>query len=142
MSRAWLTDFLKQPDAPKYFGHTKKLHDMKPVLVVGVVLRVLVVWIYAQGGGTYDRALVDKGRAIFDRDDCDECHSTDGKSDGVDGAPNFMNHASVEWIERLIRDGSAPTLFSDHNEMPKFGPDKLSDDDVKTLAAFIARQRS
>ena len=142
MSRAWLTDFLKQPDAPKYFGHTKKLHDMKPVKAEGEELRALVEWIYAQGGGTYDRALADKGRAIFDRDDCDECHSTDGKSDGVDGAPNFMNHASVEWIERLIRDGSAPTLFSDHNEMPKFGPDKLSDDDVKTLAAFIARQRS
>lgn len=142
MSRAWLTDFLKQPDAPKYFGHTKKLHQMKPVKAEGEELRALVEWIYAQGGGTFDQALADQGRAIFERDDCDECHSADGKTEGVDGAPNFAGHASLEWIERLIRDGGAPTLFSDHNEMPKFGPDKLSDEEVAALAAFIARQRS
>jgi ubiquinol-cytochrome c reductase cytochrome b subunit len=141
-SRAWLTDFLKQPDAPKYFGRTKKLHQMKPVKAEGDELRALVEWIYAQGGGTFDRALADKGEAIFKRDDCDECHAVDGKSDGVDGAPNFAGHASVEWIARLIRDGSVPTLFSDHNEMPKFGRDKLADEDVAALAAFIARQRS
>jgi ubiquinol-cytochrome c reductase cytochrome b subunit len=142
MSRAWLTDFLKQPDAPKYFGHTKKLHQMKPVKAEGDELRALVEWIYAHGGGTFDRTLAQKGEEIFKRDDCDECHSTDGKSEGVDGAPNFGGHASIQWIERLIRNAGDLTLFSDHNEMPKFGPHKLDDDDVKALAAFVARQRS
>ena len=30
-----LADFLKQPDAPRYFGKTKRLHGMKPVKPVG-----------------------------------------------------------------------------------------------------------
>ena len=115
---------------------------MKPIKAEGDELRALVEWIYAQGGGTFDRALADQGDEIFKRDDCDDCHSADGKSDGVDGAPNFAGRGTLGWLTRLMRDGSAETLFSDHNEMPKFGPDKLSDEDVAALAAFIARQRS
>ena len=141
-SRAWLTDFLKRPDAPEYFGKTKKLHGMKPVKAEGEDLRALVEWLYSQGGGTFDAALAKKGEEIVKRDECDDCHSTDGKSEGVDGAPNFAGRGTIAWIERLIRDGSAGTLFSDHNEMPKFGRDKLSDDDVAALAQLIARQRS
>ena len=142
MSRAWLIDFLKQPDAPKYFGNTKKLHGMKPVKAEGEELRALVEWIYAQGGGKFDQALADRGHEIYKRDDCDDCHSDDGKTEGVDGAPNFAGHASAEWIEKLIRDGGLPTLFSDHNEMPKLGKEKLSDDDVAALATLIEGQRS
>jgi len=87
-------------------------------------------------------ALAKKGEEIVKRDECDDCHSADGKSEGVDGAPNFAGRGTIAWIERLIRDGSAGTLFSDHNEMPKFGRDKLSDEDVAALAQLIARQRS
>ncbi|MCU1282493.1 MAG: Cytochrome b/b6 domain protein [bacterium] len=141
-SRAWLDDFLAQPDAPKYFGHTKRLHGMKPIKATGDDKRALVEWIYSQGGGSFDRALADKGAAIFTRDSCDDCHSADGKSEGVDGAPNLAGRAGTEWIERLIRDAGDPTLFGDRNEMPKFGADKLGDEDVAALAALIARQRS
>jgi ubiquinol-cytochrome c reductase cytochrome b subunit len=141
-SRAWLDDFLAQPDAPKYFGRTKRLHGMKPVKAQGDDKKALVEWIYSQGGGTFDRALADQGAAIFKRDDCEDCHSLDGKSEGVEGAPNLTGRAGLAWIERLIRNAGDLTLFSDRSEMPKFGPDKLSDDDVKALAALIARQRS
>jgi ubiquinol-cytochrome c reductase cytochrome b subunit len=141
-SRAWLDDFLAQPDAPKYFGPTKKLHGMKPVKAQGDDKKALVEWIYSQGGGTFDRALAQKGLEVVKRDDCEDCHSLDGKSEGVEGAPNLAGRAGVEWIERLIRNAGDPTLFSDRNEMPKFGSDKLSDDDVAALAALIARQRS
>jgi ubiquinol-cytochrome c reductase cytochrome b subunit len=141
-SRAWLTDFLKQPDAPRYFGHTKKLHGMKPVKPDGDELRALVEWVYAQGGGTFDRALADRGLAIYHRENCDDCHSDDGKAEGVDGAVNFAGHATTAWIARLIRDGGEPTLFSDRNEMPKFGADKLSDDDVAALAQLVAAERA
>jgi ubiquinol-cytochrome c reductase cytochrome b subunit len=140
-SRAWLTDFLTQPDAPRYFGRSKKLHGMKPVKVEGEELRALVEWIYAQGGGSFDKALADRGLAIYHRENCDDCHAEDGKSEGVEGAPNFAGRGTTAWIARIIRDGSEPMLFSDRNEMPKFGPDKLADDDVAALAALIAAQR-
>ncbi len=141
-SRAWLTDFLARPDDARYFGATKKLHGMKPVKAKGDELRALVEWIYSQGGGTFDATLAARGAEIYKRDDCDDCHSADGKTEGVDGAPNFAGRGTLDWIERVIRDGSAPTLFSDHNEMAKFGRDKLSDDDVAALAALVAGQRS
>ncbi len=141
-SRAWLTDFLKQPDTPKYFGHTKRLHGMKPVKAQGDELRALVEWIYSEGGGTFDRALAARGEAIFKRDNCDDCHSADGKTEGVDGAPNLAGHAGADWVRRLIRDGGAETLFSDRNEMTRFGADKLSDDDVALLTALVTGQRS
>ena len=104
---------------------------MKPVKAEGDELRALVEWIWSQGGGTFDRALAQKGAEMFKRDDCDECHSADGKTEGVDGAPNFAGHASLAWIERLIRDGGAATLFSDHNEMAEVrAPTSVSDEDV------------
>ena len=42
-SRAWLTDFLQDPDAPRYFGKTKKLHDMKPLRLPDDELRALEI---------------------------------------------------------------------------------------------------
>ena len=141
-SRAWLTDFLQQPDDAKYFGHTKKLHGMKPVKATGDDLKALVEWIYSQGGGEFDHALADKGRTLVEQFTCDDCHSLDGKAEGSDGAPSLGGRATADWVKRLIRDGSDASLFSDHNEMPKFGPDKLSDEDVAALASFVLRQRS
>ncbi|MDB4965348.1 MAG: Cytochrome b/b6 domain protein [Myxococcales bacterium] len=141
-SRAWLTDFLKQPDAAKYFGKTKKLHGMKPVKPVGDELNALVEWIFAQGGGDVDAALVARGETIWTRESCDDCHSADGKSEGVSGAPNLAGRGTLAWIEGLIRDGGGPLYFSDHNEMPRFGADKLSDEDVAALARLIAAGRT
>jgi len=141
-SRAWLSDFLTQPDAPKYFGHTKKLHAMKPVKFSGDEMHAVVEWLYSRGGGTFDQALAAEGRKLVEQYSCDDCHSLDGTAEGSDGAPAFTNRATAGWVKELIRDGSAAHLFSDHNEMPKLGPDKLSDDDVALLAAFVLRQRS
>jgi ubiquinol-cytochrome c reductase cytochrome b subunit len=141
-SRAWLADFLKQPDAPKYFGKTKRLHGMKPVKPEGDELAALVEYLYAEGGGTFDRDKAARGAEIFKRENCDDCHSTDGKTEGVEGAPNLAGRASAAWVEQVIRDAGAETLFSDHNEMPKFGRDKLSDEDVAALVQLLLRQRS
>jgi ubiquinol-cytochrome c reductase cytochrome b subunit len=141
-SRAWLTDFLTQPDANKYFGRTKKLHGMKPVKFAGDEMRAVVEWLYSRGGGTFDQALADQGRKLVEQYSCDDCHSLEGSGEGSEGAPAFTGRGTAEWVKRLIRDGGEPSLFSDHNEMPKFGPDKLSDADVTALAAFVVRQRS
>ena len=60
-----------------------------------------------------------------------------------------LSHELVDsFAMRLVREPAtvdvvvAETLFGDHNEMPKFGPDKLGDDDVKALAALVTAQRS
>ena len=95
-----------------------------------------------RAGGSVDRALAAQGADIWKRESCDDCHSVDGKSEGVDGAPNLGGRASVEWIARVIRDAGAEMLFSDRNEMPRFGKDKLSDDDVQALVALLRGERA
>lgn len=139
-SRAWLADFLKRPDDPDYFGRTKKLHQMKPVKPDGDELAALVEYLYARGGGSFDAARAAAGEAVFKRESCDECHDSDGITAG-DGVPNLGGRASPAWIERLIRGADAGTLFDGKNEMPKFGPDKLGDDDVRALVTLLRAER-
>jgi ubiquinol-cytochrome c reductase cytochrome b subunit len=139
-SRAWLADFLQRPDDPDYFGRTKKLHQMKPVKPVGDELTALVEFVYSRGGGRFDGARAVAGEAIFKRENCDECHDSDGKTAG-DGVPNLGGRASDAWIEQLIRDAGGALFFDGKSEMPKFGPDKLSDDDVRALVAMLRAER-
>ena len=141
-SRAWLADFLKQPDAPRYFGKTKRLHQMKPVRPNDDELASLVEYVYSLGGGAIDAARAARGQTIFARESCDDCHSLDGKTEGVEGAPNLAGRANADWIEGLIRDAGGAAYFSDRNEMPRFGADKLSDADVRMLADLLGAGRS
>jgi ubiquinol-cytochrome c reductase cytochrome b subunit len=140
-SRAWLTDFLANPDAPRYFGRTKKLHQMKPVKPTGDELAALVEFVYSQGGGDFNRARADQGQQIFRRENCDDCHATDGKSEG-DGAPNLAGRGDDAWLREVIRDAGRGLWFGDHNEMPRFGPDKLSDADVAALVQLLRAERA
>ncbi len=139
-SRAWLTDFLQDPDAPRYFGKTKRLHDMKPVKVRGQELRALVELVYGEGGGAVDAALVAAGQRIYARESCDDCHSRDGKTAG-EGAPNLGGRAQPAWIAGLIRDGGGGLYYDERNEMTRFGADKLSDADVVALTELLVAER-
>lgn len=140
-SRAWLTDFLRDPDGPRYFGRTKKLHLMKPVKPTGDELRALVEYLYSLGGGSFDAAMAARGQAIFRRESCEDCHAVDGKTEG-DGAPNLAGRGSVAWVARLVRDAGVGLYYDTKNEMPRFGPDKLSDAELDALTALLAAERT
>lgn len=140
-SRAWLTEFLQDPDAPRYFGRTKRLHDMKPVKVRGEELRALVELVYSDGGGTFDAALAAAGEKIYTRESCDDCHSRDGTSSG-EGAPNLGGRAKAAWIAGVLRDASGGAYFEARNEMTRFGGDKLSDADLAALTELLLAERA
>lgn len=139
-SRAWLTDFLLDPDAPRYFGRTKKLHDMKPVKVRGDELRALVELVYADGGGSSDAALVAAGEKIFAREDCDDCHARDGKSEG-DGGPNLGRRALAGWVTGLLRNAGGGGYYGSRDEMTHFGAEQLSAVDVDALTRLLQSER-
>jgi ubiquinol-cytochrome c reductase cytochrome b subunit len=139
-TRAWLTDFLQNPEAPRYFGRTRKLHQMKPVKAGGADLDALVEYMWALGGGEVHKGKMQRGETVFRREHCDDCHATDGKAEG-DGAPNLGGRGSAAWIETMIRDPGHPALFGDHNEMPRFGRDKLADAEVQSLVQLLAEER-
>jgi ubiquinol-cytochrome c reductase cytochrome b subunit len=72
--------------------------------------------------------------------ECSNCHEVEAGKDNE--GPNLFAHGNKAWVERVIRDSSAKDLFGEEAQMPKFGTDKLTDEQVASLAAFVVAQRA
>jgi ubiquinol-cytochrome c reductase cytochrome b subunit len=95
------------------------------------------------------KALVDKGRAIFETGalakgklsaNCVDCHSLAAgakKGSGKDSsAPSLAGYASVDWLKRFVADPGHPENYGEHNHMPAF-KDRLSDRESNLLARWL-----
>lgn len=134
-SRAWIRDFLKNPNGPRFFG-TTSIDKMEPVTLEGAELDAIVELVYAQtGADDADAALVEKGKEIFDDSgDCSLCHELDGTSES--SGPNLGGRGSVEMLGEFIGRPSHPKWFGKLNEMPDFY-DKYNRAERDKLAAMI-----
>lgn len=144
-SRAWLSALVRDPNQPQFFGKTKhddmeaypadKVSDEQLAATVEYVVQLM-------GDETMkaDAALADKGKALWaDELECSNCHEVEAGKDNE--GPTLFGHGSQPWVERVIRDSSAKDLFGEKAQMPKFGTDKLTKEQVASLAAFVVRQR-
>jgi mono/diheme cytochrome c family protein len=138
-SRAWLVAFLKAPDGPLRMGPCKLEKGMKPVAGTGDELSTLAELVYAESGaGDVDRERAQRGRALFEQKDCDNCHELDGTT--ASEGPNLGGRGTPAYVQAIIRDASAPALYGKRNRMPRF-QGKLNDDEIATLARFVLGQR-
>ncbi|HET6582634.1 MAG TPA: c-type cytochrome, partial [Nannocystaceae bacterium] len=71
--------------------------------------------------------------------ECSNCHEVEAGKDNE--GPTLFGHGTHAWVESVIRDSSAKHLFGEKAQMPKFGTDKLTNEQVTSLAAFVVRQR-
>lgn len=149
-SRAWLAALVRDPNEKRFFGGTKH-EDMDPypestddenlTAIADDQLDALVEYLWQlQGEEDVDATLASSGKELWDDElDCNGCHEIEA---GVEGSgPNLLGHGSQAWVARVIRDSSAVDLFGSEAQMPKFGEDKLDDEQLQELAAFIVRQR-
>jgi ubiquinol-cytochrome c reductase cytochrome b subunit len=144
-NREWLTSLIRNAQDKRFFGGTKAHRDMKaysekdlPEADLQAIVEYLTS-LMGDEGAQVDAALAKKGQEIFDGDiDCNNCHMTKPGEKG--DAPNFAGHGSRAWIERVIRDSSAPDLFGEAAEMTKFGK-KLTDEQIRQLSDLVASQR-
>jgi ubiquinol-cytochrome c reductase cytochrome b subunit len=144
-SRAWLTALVRNPNDPRFFGGTK--HDsMDPYPEKDLPQEQLdaaveyVVSLMGDPSMQVDDTLAATGKTLWEDElDCNSCHEVEAGEDG-DG-PNLLGHGSSAWAARVIRDSSKPDLFGEAAQMPKFG-DKLSDEQIEQLAAFVVSQRA
>jgi mono/diheme cytochrome c family protein len=85
-----------------------------------------------------DPALAERGRQLWASElECNTCHETVA---GVAGAaPNFAGRGQKTWIARVIEDSSAPDLYGDVAEMPKFR-DELAPAQIEQLADLLHAQ--
>lgn len=149
-SRQWLAALVRDPNAMRFFGGT--IHeDMDPypevatsdeqtAIEAGQLDALVEYLVQLQGDEGIDVTLAEQGKALWDDElDCNGCHEITPGEEG--SGPNLLGHGSVAWVGRVIRDSSAADLFGSEAQMPKFGEDKLSEEQVAALAAFIVRQR-
>lgn len=145
-SRAWLAGLVRNPNDKRYFGGTKH-EDMDPYPEIGEnaisaeQLDALVEYLWKlQGEADVDETLAAEGKALWDDElDCNSCHEIEAGADG--SGPNLLGHGSASWVARIIRDSSKADLFGEEAQMPKFGEDKLDEQELADLSQFIARQR-
>jgi ubiquinol-cytochrome c reductase cytochrome b subunit len=145
-NRAWLSSLIRDPNQPQFFGKTK--HDDMEAYPVDKVsdeqLAATVEYLVQLMGDetmVADAKLAETGKALWaDELECSNCHEVEAGKDNE--GPTLFGHGSPAWVERVIRDSSAKDLFGEEAQMPKFGTDKLTDQQVASLAAFVVRQRA
>ncbi len=146
-SRAWLAALIRNPNDKRFFGGTKH-EDMDPYPAEGEdgvpqdQLDALVEYLVQLAGDEgVDTVLAETGKTLWEDElDCNGCHEIEK---GVEGSgPNLLEHGSQAWVARVIRDSSAVDLFGEEAQMPKFGEDKLSEEQLQELSAFIVKQRA
>ena len=145
-SREWLSSLVRDATQPQFFGKTKH-DDMEPYpedKVSSEQLEATVEYLVLLMGDESmkaDPTLAEKGAALWkDELECSNCHEVEAGKDNE--GPNLSSHASLAWVTRVIRDSSAKDLFGEEAQMPKFGTDKLSDEQVAALAAYVVGQRA
>lgn len=141
-SRAWLTEFLKDPDSPRFYGRTKLKGSMKAVQLQPEPLADLVEYLISLGGPAagagLDAARVQRGAALFEAENCDLCHERSGKEGQ---GPGLKDYASLAFARAILHDPGAPELYGSKNDMPAFGK-KLSAAEIDRLAAFLMTLRA
>jgi ubiquinol-cytochrome c reductase cytochrome b subunit len=143
-SREWLTAFIRNPEAPRFFGGTKHEEEMSaypPEKISDAQLAQLVEFVLSISG-TPPKDLnapeAEKGAEVFGNLDCGNCHDVEAGKTG--GAPNLLGRGSVQWISSVITDSGQDHLFGTNAKMPKFGG-KLSAEDLAQLAQLIHQKQ-
>ena len=146
-SREWLFALVRNPSEKRFFGGTK--HDvMEPYPETGEKavatedLHAVVEYLWQlQGEPDVDTTLAAQGKTLWEDElDCNNCHEVKPGEEG--SGPNMLAHGSAAWVARVIRDSSKPDLYGEEAQMPKFGEDKLDEQQLADLAAFVVKQRA
>jgi ubiquinol-cytochrome c reductase cytochrome b subunit len=143
-TREWLTNFIRNPEVPRFFGGTKHEDEMGAYPVDKVdetQMAQLVEYVLSLSGAPpkdLDAAMAQKGAKVYDEVlDCKDCHEIEAGKAGT--GPNLSGRGSAEWLASLITDSSKPHLFGGNAKMPKFGA-KLTADQINQLASLIHAQ--
>ncbi len=129
----WIRDLLRQPESPRFFGHTK--------------LRAMSNWVNrtrpklnaeeekewdqsAAWLGSHPRNPVPKeddasafaqGYRAFENH-CGQCHTYDGTGGGSTKGPDFTGYGDADWLRLMIMAPNHPLRYGDRNRngMPLF----------------------
>lgn len=137
-TRTWLTQLIRDP-ANRYFFGNSKIDEMDPYDGSDEDLRAIVEFVYSQGGRPdVDLALAERGRALYERDGCESCHSLDGEGTGQ--APDLKGYASEAWLSAFVRDPGGARFYGELNQMDAFPHEKLGSDELEAVVSYLRAQ--
>ena len=153
-SRSWLRGLLENPSASTYYGKTPALNGMvewkKNTKLKGKELDDVVDFVasfaripadmtpdeWLNSPGVTDHP----GSEPFQKD-CGKCHKIEGYTEGgTRDSPGLFAWGSPQWLNRMIRKPNAPDLygyFDDKTQMPPFGLDQLTGNDIDMIIRFL-----
>jgi ubiquinol-cytochrome c reductase cytochrome b subunit len=137
LTRDYFKEFLKNPDAPKYYGGTELEAEMPAFAELGdEKLDALTEMLVEQAGvklePPVDAELAAKGRKVFAEEECATCHSLEAEAGD---APALAGYGSKRWLRAFIRAPGDPLHFGKLNQMP--AADDLTDRELDYLVEYL-----
>jgi mono/diheme cytochrome c family protein len=121
--------------------HQKKTAILALALIGILLLGALTFGANAQRSGgrkpqPKTNPLVAQGKKVYDANGCAACHAIAGK--GGKSAPDLTRigrEHKADWLGVQIRD---PRKNTPGSSMPAYGPEQISDKDLKALVAYLS----
>jgi ubiquinol-cytochrome c reductase cytochrome b subunit len=157
-SRAWVRGLLENPKAPAYSAATvpgldgmvewkkssklkaKELDDVADFVASFAAIPADMTpdeWLNSEGVAKHP------GSEPFQKE-CGQCHKIEGYTEGgTRDAPGLFAWGSPRWTSRMIRKPNAPDLygfFEGKEQMPPFGPEQLTENDVDMVIRFLRNE--
>ena len=133
-SKAWLRQLLRDPEGPRFFGHTEIRGMPSFADLSEAEMGVLVDMLY----GLRDEEGVDitahPASELVAELECADCH--DYEDDFAYEGPTMRAYLAESWVRAMVDHPDVSHLYGDANEMPAFER-KLSDEDRAAVVRFL-----
>jgi mono/diheme cytochrome c family protein len=131
----WIRDLLRDPNSPRFFGHTKlktmsnwvertrkKAVNTNKVDALDSDFDVIAYFLATHprrvpAAGEDPRAL--EGYKAFEKH-CMECHTFAGNGGGSTPAPDFTGYGDADWLRLMLMAPYHPLRYGGRNLMPSF----------------------
>lgn len=146
-----ITEFLKDPNSPNFFGRTVFADEMGEWDRDEADLEATAAWLMSLSGRPHglNPELVKRGYDVFSDTDgeCTSCHNNPkwgplSKGYETQAGPDLAGYQSYEWVRGLIRNASHPAYFGGSLDlekakkaMPEY--DDLSADELDLLTTWL-----
>jgi ubiquinol-cytochrome c reductase cytochrome b subunit len=135
-TKEWISDLLRQPENPHFFGRTK-LRTMANWVQrtrdaarkkgkeadLDAEFATIATWLAGHPNGSKpaegDSSEFARGYRAFENR-CGRCHSYGGSGGGDSGAPDFTGYGDEDWVRVMVMAPAHPLRYGNRNAMPAF----------------------
>jgi ubiquinol-cytochrome c reductase cytochrome b subunit len=145
----WLSDLLREPASPRFFGHTK-LTRMTQWVKENLAdldadqkaeLDLAVKWLAGRPRGLPkdgEDSPHARGFEAFSNL-CIDCHKYEGEGGTDLPGPDFTGYGSPEWIRKMLLAPASPERYGKRSSMPAFA-DRMTANEINLLIEWMTTE--